>query len=42
MAALDGRFADVEQPRHVERLFQTVVLADLAVTADFRSGLGLV
>ena len=39
LAAFDGRLANVEQPRHVQRLFQAVVLVNLAVTADFRPGL---
>src|ERR1035437_2222947 len=36
LAAFDGRLADVQQPRHVERLFNAVILVNLPVAHDLR------
>src|ERR1035438_4394989 len=35
-AAFDGRLADVQQPCHVERLFNAVILVNLPVAHDLR------
>ena len=42
LAALDGRLAQVEQHRHVERLLQTVILVNLAIAPDLRPDFRLV
>ena len=39
-AALDRRFADLEQLGHVQRLFEAMVLVLLAEAAHFRPGFG--
>ena len=41
-AALNRRFANVQQLRHVERFLDAVILVNLPVAADFRPGFGLV